>query len=331
MVWEKHQNLSSAGAWALTGRQHGVVTRRQLLDLGLTPRAIEHRLAIGRIHRIERGIYAVGRRQLGQRGRWMAAVLCCGSRAALSHRSAAALWGIGAERAGRIEVSVPFASPRHRPGTQVYRRPSLRGSDVTTEDGIPITIPVLTVIDLARILDRGGLERTVNEADRIGLVDPDTLLHALDEFPGRHGVRRLREILGRQVFRLTDSELERRFMRLISRVGLPLPLTGHWLNGFKVDFHWPDLGLVVETDGLRYHRTPAQQTRDRERDQAHTAAGLTPLRFTHSQIRYEGDRVGEILLAVVRRLEGSQRGTEPDVSQRGTEPDVSQRGTQSDA
>ena len=76
-------------------------------------------------------------------------------------------------------------------------------------------------------------------------------------------------------------------------------MTGRTLNGFKTDFHWPDLGLVVETDGLRYHRTPAQQARDRVRDQAHAAAGLTPLRFTHEQVRFDPDYVRATLAAVV--------------------------------
>ena len=104
------------------------------------------------------------------------------------------------------------------------------------------------------------------------------------------------------MFLLTDSELERRFLRLIRGTGLPTPQTGVWVSGFKVDFFWPDLGLVVETDGLRYHRTAAQQSRDRQRDQAHAAAGLTTLRFSHSQIAFDGRRVRDTLARVARRL-----------------------------
>lgn len=115
----------------------------------------------------------------------------------------------------------------------------------------------------------------------------------------------MRRILDRRTFALTDSELERRFLPITRAAGLPLPETGRKLNGFKVDFYWPDLGLVVETDGLRYHRTPAQQARDRMRDQAHTASGLTCLRFTHAQVRFEADHVRATLAAVVRRLKFS--------------------------
>src|SRR5690242_3384511 len=89
------------------------------------------------------------------------------------------------------------------------------------------------------------------------------------------------------------------FLPIARQAGLPQPVTGRTLNGFKTDFHWPDLGLVVETDGLRYHRTPGQRARDRVRDQAHAAAGLTPLRFTHEQVRFDPDYVRATLAAVL--------------------------------
>jgi very-short-patch-repair endonuclease len=109
-------------------------------------------------------------------------------------------------------------------------------------------------------------------------------------------------MLGARTFRLTDSELERRFLRIVEKARLPRPLTQQNVAGFRVDFFWPDLGLVVETDGLTYHRTPSQQARDRLRDQAHLAAGLTPLRFTHAQVRYEPNRVAETLALLMSRL-----------------------------
>jgi very-short-patch-repair endonuclease len=122
--------------------------------------------------------------------------------------------------------------------------------------------------------------------------------------PRRPGIAILREALDRRTFALTDSALERRFLPLARDAGLAQPQTGVRVNGFKVDFYWPDLGLVVETDGLRYHRTPAQQAADRRRDQVHTAAGLTTLRFTHAQVRYEPGFVRSTLAAIARRLSG---------------------------
>jgi very-short-patch-repair endonuclease len=124
----------------------------------------------------------------------------------------------------------------------------------------------------------------------------------LERAPRRPGVAILRETLTRHTFRLTDSELERLFIPLAVDAGLPVPLTRQVVNGYRVDFWWPELGLVVETDGLTYHRTPAQQAADRRRDQAHTAAGLTQVRFTHWQVRFDPRHVVKTLARVVRRL-----------------------------
>lgn len=161
---------------------------------------------------------------------------------------------------------------------------------------------VRTLVDLAAILRPQAVERAVNEADRLELIDPPTLRVKLEAHRCEPGVKALRELLDRRTFRLTRSHLERLFLPLTERAGLPVPQTGQMVNGFEVDFHWPDLGLVVETDGLRYHRTPAAQARDRLRDQAHTAAGLTALRFTHAQVAHEPERVLAVLRAVAGRL-----------------------------
>jgi very-short-patch-repair endonuclease len=216
----------------------------------------------------------------------------------LSHSSAAALWRIGYEQRNLIETSLPSPSRRRRPGLRIHRRLSLNVKrDTTARHGIPVTTPVQTIIDLALRLDRRGIERMVNEADKYDLVHPPELREALDQRQSEPGVASLRHILDRRTFRLTKEELERCFLPLARKAGLPVPLTGQWVNDFEVDFYWPDLGLVVETDGLRYHRTPAEQARDRLRDQAHTATGLTQLRFTHEQVRYEPNHVVRVLAA----------------------------------
>jgi very-short-patch-repair endonuclease len=275
------------------------VSRAQLSGLGYGRHAIAHRIEKGLLHPIRRGIYAVGRPEVSDKGRWMAAVLAGGDGAVLSHSSAAELWRIGCEQRNLIELSLPSPSRRRRPGLRIHRRPSLAKSDTTTRHGIPVTTPIQTIIDMALRLDRRGIERMVNEADKYDLVHPPELREALDLRQGEPGVASLRHILDRRTFRLTKEELERLFLPLARKAGLPVPLTGQWINDFEVDFYWPDLGLVVETDGLRYHRTPAEQARDRLRDQAHTAAGLTQLRFTHEQVRYEPDHVLRVLAATV--------------------------------
>jgi very-short-patch-repair endonuclease len=189
---------------------------------------------------------------------------------------------------------------------RVHRRAGLRDVDLTRQDGIPITRPIRTIVDMAAQLDPDGIERMVNEADRLDRVDPETLRNALGSYCGQRGVARLRAVLDRHTFRLTRSGLERRFLRIVERAAMPVPETRQWVNGFEVDFYWPDLGLVVETDGGRYHRTPARQTRDRQRDQSHTVAGLTQLRFTEAQIKFEPTRVTETLREVAGRLEASR-------------------------
>jgi len=231
----------------------------------------------------------------------MAAVLACGPTGALSHLSAGSLWGVVGERRALVDVSVPLHVRRRHEGIVVRRR-TLGEAETTRHRGIPVLAVVPTLVDLATLLDRDALEAAISEADKRDLTDPERLRSALDAFSHRPGVALLRRTLDRRTFRLTDSWLERRFLPIARRAGLPLPETRRYANGARVDFLWPELGLLVETDGLRYHRTPAQQTKDRRRDQLHTAAGLVVLRFTHEQIRYQPAHVEEVLRTVGARL-----------------------------
>jgi hypothetical protein len=279
-----------------------MVARRQLLALGFGKRAIEHRLTRGRLHLVMHGVYAVGWPRLTPKRRWMAAVLACGDGAVLSHRSAAALWGIGTEAPGRVDLSVRRSTRVRRTGLRVRRRPTLRPEDVTELDGIPVTSAARTLVDLASELPPRRIERAVNEADKRDLIDPDELRVALFRYAGEPGVRRLRELLDKHTFRLSDSDLEIFFRPIAAAAGLPSPLSKQIVNGWEVDFYWPGLGLVVETDGLRYHRTASTQTRDARRDRAHTLAGMTPVRFTHYEIRHEPRRVREELVRATTML-----------------------------
>jgi very-short-patch-repair endonuclease len=233
----------------------------------------------------------------------MAAVLACGPDAVLSHQSAGQLWRILPNDPGPFHVSVIATHQRRPSGIVVHRRVALARSDVTNCHGIPVTTPSCTLIDIAPVLYRTKLEAAINEADKRDLVDPEILRAQLGAARGRAGVGVLRDLLDKRTFVLTDSELERSFVPIARKAGLPPPETQHWIAGYRVDFYWPTLGLVVETDGLRYHRTAAQQAKDRERDQVLTTRGLTVLRFTHAQVRYEPGRAQAVLAAVARRLE----------------------------
>jgi Transcriptional regulator, AbiEi antitoxin/Protein of unknown function (DUF559)/AbiEi antitoxin C-terminal domain len=294
----KRDQARSRAAWALARRQHGVLTRRDLLALGFSSKAIRHRAESGRLRPLWRGVYAVGWTPLTPDGRWMAAVLACGNGAVLSHRSAAELWGIGREWEGRIDVSVPGNVKVRRPGIKVRRRSSLPGRSLTRRHGIPVTDPVQTLIDLATELKLKRLERAVNQADVLDLVDPETLRRELDGHVGMPGVKTLRTLLDRHTFRLSDSDLEILFRPLAMAAGFALPLSKYRLMGYEVDFFFPDHDLIVEADGLRYHRTPAQQARMVKRDQTHQANGLRVLRFTHWQIAHEPTEVTHILRTI---------------------------------
>ena len=230
----------------------------------------------------------------------MAAVLACGGNAVLSHQSAGALWGIRQSGPVYIAVSVPPRTFRRYRGIHIHRR-ALPTEDVTRHERIPVTSPARTLIDLGLILALEALEAAINEADKLGLIDPEALRAVAERRRGCAGTRAIKAVLDRRTFALTDSELERRFLRLVRRARLPQPLTRQRVNGFRVDFVWPELRLIVETDGLRYHRTPTQQSRDRVRDQAHAVAGFTALRFTHAQVRFEPEHVIATLRSVAER------------------------------
>ena len=302
------QGPSGSEVWALSRRQYGVVSRAQLVALGFTRSAIAHRLSRGRLHRVRLGprpllaVYAVGSPDSSSHGRWMAAVLCCGKGAVLSHFSAAALLGLREREPAVTDVTIGRGADLRPSGVRVHRRAPLSDDDVGVFDGIPVTSPVRTLIDLAAKLGAPRVEAAVNAADKLDLVDPESLREALEHRPGVPGVRALRRVLDRRTFVLTDSELERRFARIARRAGLPTAETGVWLNGWKVDFFWRELGLVVETDGLRYHRTAAQQSRDLRRDHTHERAGLRTVRFSHAQVRHDPGVVIETLAEIARQL-----------------------------
>jgi very-short-patch-repair endonuclease len=241
----------------------------------------------------------VGRRELTQEGRWMAVLLASGDDAMLSHGSAAALWGIGRQRR-LIEITVRHRAWSRLSGVKGRARPSLPDQDITVHRRIPVTTPERTILDQAATpISDSSLERLVKEADAARGIDLDlpALRSYCDLSPGEPGVRRLRRLLDPETFRLSDSELERLFRPLAIAAGFPQPLTKAIVNGYEVDFYWPDLGLVVEADSLRYRRNAIKQSRDLQRDQVHTAAGLTTLRFTHWQVAREPRHVEAILAA----------------------------------
>ena len=213
------------------------------------------------------------------------------------------MWGIGRESPGLIEVTVPAGVLRRRPGITVHRSLHFDEKDMTSRYGIPVMTATRTLIDRAAGLPMRQLDAELGEADRLGLTNPAALHATLVRLSNCPGAAALRKLLAHQAFALTHSELERIFVRIAREAGLGRPETQVEMNGYRVDFFWRDLGLVVETDGLRYHRTPAQQARDRIRDQVHLMAGLIPLRFTHAQVAFQRGYVRATLVRLSRRLQ----------------------------
>src|SRR5262245_19972119 len=217
-------HTSLAAVLAIAQRQHGVVTRAQLLAAGLSPEAIKHRLRIGRLHRIWPGVFAIGRPGLTREGRWLAAVLACGDGAVLSYLCAGALWGIW-ERAvpSTPQVSVPTASGRRGPRGIELHRTALEATDVTVRAGIPVTTLARTILDLAAVLDAKALRSVLRQAERVHRLDLAALRASLDTAPpssNKHA--RLRRALDTYVpgAAQTEGDAEMAFLELCARHGL---------------------------------------------------------------------------------------------------------------
>jgi very-short-patch-repair endonuclease len=270
---------------ALASAQHGVVSRAQLLVLGLTNEDVDRRIRAKRLHRLHQGVFAVGHRVLTVEGRWMAAVLAGGANAVLSHASAAAAWELRPVGSGAIHVTIPGdPGRRRRAGLHVHRSATLAPADTTVHRAIPITTPARTLIDLAATLTGRPLEQALDRAER--LIDFAALHMTLAAHPTRPGSPCLQAMLSRYTAGslVTRSELEERFLGLCDDHRLPRPETNTRIEGIEVDFLWRDAKLIVEVDGYAYHRSPQAFEADRERDVTLTVAGWHVMRFTHAQI-----------------------------------------------
>lgn len=297
---------------ALAAQQHGVVTRAQLTDLGLSDRAIDHRLDSGRVYRVHRGVYAVGHPRLTREGRWLAAVLALGDGAVLSHRSAAALWRIGTaeRRPAPLEVTAPRdAAPR--PGIRAHRS-ELDDAERTTRGGIPVTTPARTILDLAAVVGPRPLTRALEEAEALRLTRAAAVATLLARHPGRRGAANLRIVLARHDPAAGEarSELERRFLRLVRAAGLPPPSVNALVRiggrTIEADLAWPEQRVIVELDGRAWHDTRAAFERDRARDRMLQAAGWRVIRVTWAQLKSDAGAVIADLATVLGSVAGQE-------------------------
>jgi Transcriptional regulator, AbiEi antitoxin/Protein of unknown function (DUF559) len=268
----------------LAARQHGVVEYSQLVDLGMSKHTIGRWVRAGRLHRLYRGVYAVGHPQLTREGRFLAAVFSCGPGAVLSHESAAVLWGLRRPRGPRIDVTVPAPSGRRNRRVVIVHRSDLHPGEVRLRDAIPVTTPVRTVLDLADVLRRRPLERVLDEAFYLGLD-----LEGLTPRRGRRGLGLLTAVLAEHEAGTawTRSGLEERMLALCRRAGLPPPVVNGEVEGFEVDFHWPRERLIVETDAWSSHGGRSAFERDRVKDAQLVEAGWRVVRITRARLARE--------------------------------------------
>ncbi|HEV2815002.1 MAG TPA: type IV toxin-antitoxin system AbiEi family antitoxin domain-containing protein [Solirubrobacteraceae bacterium] len=296
------------GVAALAHRQHGVVSAAQLRALGLGRGAIGRRVATGRLHRLHRGVYAVGHARVAPRGRLWAAVLACGGadRAVLSHRSAASVWDLVGQP--RVADVTTLAQSRSMPGICVHRGSVER---VVQQDGLPVTTVARTLLGLATVVSEHRLRRICHRAELLRILDVQGIRALLSEERGGRGTARLRRAIDElavQDLAVTRSELEERFLALVAAAGLPAPQVNAGVAGFEVDFVWPAARLVVETDGAAAHLTPTAFRRDRERDAALVVAGYRVLRFTWEHVTREPERVaGALRELLLRHLSSGAR------------------------
>lgn len=276
--------------------QHGVVARWQLLELGLTRRAIDLRLACGRLHVIHRGVYAVGHQVLTIQGRWMAAVLSYGPSAVLSHTDAATHWNLRQIGAGAIHVTVPGRGRRGRAGIRVHSVRRLHPDEALVEDGIPMTSVARTLFDSAEILAPRQLERLFEEAERQRLFDLRALDAVCARNPGRHARRAISALLkALQEPPATRSELERLFLDFCRAYGLPEPVFNTVVCGYEVDAWWPGTKIVVELDSFAFHSSRSAFESDRARDMDLKLQGIEVLRVTDRRIKSDGPRLAQQL------------------------------------
>lgn len=288
--------------------QHGLVTRGQLVEAGLSDRAVDRRVEAKRLRAVHRGVYLVGPLE-PPRAREMAAVLACGTPAAVSHASAAWLWEAVARPsdASPVDVRVPGHVRIRRPGIRAHRTMPFDPAEVTTVGGIPLTTPGRTLVDLARDLSARELERAVARVERRNLVSRPELVTLTERYRGRPGITNLTRVIGIEGgAAFTRSALEDRFVDEVRRFGLPVPRFNTTAAGHELDCYWPAARMAVELDGAAYHASWQSQENDRRRDRDLAAAGIAVVRVTWSQLTDDTDRtmmrLGQALAIHLDRL-----------------------------
>jgi hypothetical protein len=286
---------------ALAARQHGIVRLDQLYAAGLDKDAVARRVAAGRLHRLYPRVYAVGHLALTPHSRRLAAVYAYWPGALLSHRSAAALWGL-LRHAPRIEVTSPRVG-RARDGLVLHRSRLIHEEDRAVVDRIPVTSIARTIVDLAEGAER-YLAAAVREAEVRKRFDLGAIDRTIERLPGRRGRHRLRRVLAayRPENAFTRSGAERRFLEICGDHGLPIPQANVWIDEFEVDFYWRDARLAVELDSTTFHLTMHAFHADRRRDRVLAARGIQVVRVPLDDLERPAEMATQLARIRARRM-----------------------------
>ena len=263
-------------------RQNGFVTRQQLLALGLPAKAVDWRVTSGRYVAVYHGVYAEGVAREDPVGRASAGVLACGPDAALSHGSAASLWGFAERWTFPLEVTTK--GKRTRPGILTHRCRLLTPRDITRHWAIPVTTPARTVLDVAPRLTTRQLTRLVNDALRTRDLRPAALQDVLQRNRYHPGAKLLTPFAENQS-NPTNSDFEDEFLAFTAKYGLPTPQINVKINGRQADAYFPEHHLIVECDGWEFHKDRAAFEDDRERDAENLRHGTPTVRVTKRRLR----------------------------------------------
>jgi hypothetical protein len=293
-----HQRLA-----ALAAKQHGIVSARQLRRLGYSASAIERAARAGRLHRIHRGVYAVGHARLTKQGRCLAAVAAAGSGALLSHASAAWLWGLLSSCPAEPELTV--ANRRHRRrAIRTHYSSALVADDRARHEAIPVTAVPRTLLDLAATTWSSQLDRAVQRAERLDLLDVAAIEAILERRRGAPGTAALSQAL--EIYRdpvFARSRPERLFLDLVKKAGLPRPAINVYVAGHEIDAYWERERFAVEVDGWEAHRTRTAFENDPVRQEDLKLAGIDSIRLTARRIEREPSQIAERLAILLARRE----------------------------
>jgi very-short-patch-repair endonuclease len=288
---------------AIAALQRGRVSRRQLLEAGLSAGMIDRMVSRGRLHRLHAGVYAVGHLAPVELGEETAALLASPEGAALSHHSAAALWKLRPRLADVVDVTVRAGHDVRRSGIHAHRSRRLPTRDVRVRERLPVTSPARTLLDIAELVTERELERALDEALVTRIARRSQIQDVLERAQGRRGAPRLAALVHRTGgSTITRSEAEERFLSLVRQAGLPEPELNARLHGYEVDFLWRRQGLVVEVDGYRYHSSRSAFERDSAKGATLSAAGQTVMRVTWAQIDETAYAVVARVAATLARL-----------------------------